>query len=316
MREKTRRQEIQVGLVSMGAIVLIIGGIVWGKGFGFSVNNRSLRFRFPNAAGIDVGTPVTLNGVRQGSVTALSTDATGVQVDALVETDVPLRADARARIEMAELTGGKRIELRPGTASRALASEAIIEGEVAGDPATLLSEAGVIAANASKLILRLDTTIGTINSILVETSVQRRVDNTLMNLEDASNAARGLVIDNRARINQTIASLNTLVAELHGLVGRTGPAVERTLATTELAAGDARRTIVAAEGTLRQADTLVRRLDSVVYAVKNGRGTTSMLLHDTAFAEELRATISSVRKFIDDTQRRGLNLNISLGRPN
>src|SRR5688500_15049811 len=262
MREKSRRQEIRVGLVTLGAIAALIGGIVWGKGLGFSVNNRPLRFRFPNAAGIDVGTPVTLNGVRQGSVTALETDATGVLVDALVETDVPLRADAAARIAMAELTGGKRVELRPGTATRELPRDAVINGDVAGDPAMLLSDAGAIAENASVLVLRLDTAVSSINAMLRDGSVQRRVDNTLINLEDASGEARNLVVENRARINQTIISLNSLVHELHGILSRTAPAVDRTLLSAEHAAGDARRTIVVAENTLRQADTLVRRLDS------------------------------------------------------
>jgi phospholipid/cholesterol/gamma-HCH transport system substrate-binding protein len=314
MRETSRRQEIRVGLVTLGAIAALIGGIVWGKGFGFSVSNRVLRFHFPNAAGVDVGTPVTLHGVRQGSVTKLTTDATGVLVDALVETDVPLHADTRARIEMAELTGGKRIELDPGTATADLRDGAVIDGKVAGDPAMLLSEAGAIATNASLLVLRLDTAVSAVNTMLRDGSIQRRVDNTLINLEDASGAARGHVGDNRARNNETIGAFKYVVRDLHAMINKTGPAVDRTLVSAEVAAGDARVAMGVAQNTLRQADTLVRRLDSVVWAVKNGHGTTAMLLNDTAFANDLRRTVESTRAFIEHSRKNGININFSLGR--
>jgi phospholipid/cholesterol/gamma-HCH transport system substrate-binding protein len=314
MRETSRRQEIRVGIVTLVAIAALVGGIIWGKGFGFSVDNRLLHFRFPNASGIDVGTPVTINGVRQGSVTAIETSTDGVLVDALVETDIPLHSDATARIEMAELTGGKRIELTPGTTSKPLARESTIEGEVSGDPAVLLSEAGAIAANTRQLVLSLDTAVDAVNRMLADGTIQRRVDNTLINLEDASGAARGLVVDNRARIDRTLISLNSSVEELRGLISRTGPAAERTLAGAERAADDARVAISSADATLRRADTLVARLDSVVYDVRHGRGTASMVLYDTAFANDLKETIDVTRAFIAQMKRNGVNINVSLGR--
>ena len=314
MRETSRRQEIRVGIVTIVAIAALVGGIIWGKGFGFSVNNRTLRLRFPNAAGVDVGTPVTLHGVRQGSVTFIDTELDGVIIEAIVETDVPLRSDASARIEMAELTGGKRIELIPGSASGQLASDAVIEGRIGGDATALLSEAGAIAADARRLVNRLDTALDAVNRMLADGQIQRRVDNTLINLEDASSAARGLVVDNRARIQQTITSLNSAVGEMRGLMSRMAPAAERTLGSAELAASDARRAIAVAESTLVHADMLVGRLDSLAHDVRHGRGAASMVLYDTAFAGELRRTVEVTRQFIEQTRKHGVNINISLGR--
>lgn len=314
MRETSRRQEITVGIVTIIAIAALVGGIIWGKGFGFSVNNRTLRFHFANAAGIDVGSPVTLNGVRQGSVTTVATDADGVLIEALVETKVPLRADAGARIEMAEITGGKRIELLPGSVSRPLASDAVIEGTISGDATVLLSEAGAIATDTRKLVQRLDTAMDAVNRMLADGAIQRRIDNTLINLEDASGAARGLVVDNRAQIDRTVASLNATMSDLRALFARSAPAVERTIETADLAAGDARVAIIGAQGTLRRADTLVMRLDSLVYDVRHGQGTASMVLYDTAFAGELKRTIEATHAFIEQMKRNGVNINFSLGR--
>lgn len=316
MREKSRRQEVTVGIVTLVALAALVGGIIWGKGFGFSVSNRTLRFRFPNAAGIDVGTPVTLNGVRQGSVTALETDVDGVVVDAIIETAIPLRSDATARIEMAELTGGKRIELSAGRASSRLADDAVIEGYVSGDPTVLLAEAGAIAADARLLVRRLDTAVGAVNLMLADGAIQRRVDNTLINLEDASGAARSLVVDNRARIAATIASLDATVRDLRGLIARMAPAAERTMVSAESAALDARTVIASADATLRQADRLVARLDSIAVDIRGGTGTVSMLLYDTSFAGELRRTLESTREFIEQTKRDGVDINIGLGRRN
>jgi phospholipid/cholesterol/gamma-HCH transport system substrate-binding protein len=314
MRETSRRQEITVGIVTIIAIAALVGGIIWGKGFGFSVSNRTLRFHFANAAGIDVGSPVTLNGVRQGSVTVVSTAADGVLVEALVETSVPLRSDASARIEMAELTGGKRIELIAGSSPRPLERDAVIEGTISGDATVLLSEAGAIATDARKLVLRLDTAVDAVNRMLADGAIQRRVDNTLINLEDASGAARGLVVDNRESINRTVVGLNATMQELRAILARTGPSAERTIQSAELAAADARLALSGAQGTLLRADTLVMRLDSLVYDVRHGSGTASMMLYDTTFAIELRRTIESTREFIEQMKRNGVNINFSLGR--
>jgi ABC-type transporter Mla subunit MlaD len=314
MRETSRGQEIRVGIVTIVALAALVGGIIWGKGFGFSVHNRTLRMRFATAAGLDAGAPVTIKGVRQGSVTSVVADADGVDIEALVETDVPLRRDARARIEMAELTGGKRIEIVPGSASEPLDPTATIPGEVSGDPTALLDQAGLIANDTRTLVLRLDTAVDAVNRMLADGSMQHRIDNTLINLEDASGAARGIVYDNRARINQTLVSLDATVRDLRGLLERTGPIAERTLAGAELASADVRRAIASTQGTLLRADTLVARLDSLVYDVRYGRGATSMLLYDTAFASELRRTIASTRRFIESSERNGVNINIGFGR--
>lgn len=314
MRQKTRGQEIRVGLVTLGAIAALVGGIIWGKGFGFSVTNRPLRFHFPNAAGIDVGSPVTLNGVRQGSVTRVETQSEGVIIDALVETQVPIRSDASARIEMAELTGGKRIALTPGASTRPLADDAIIEGRVAGDPAALLSDIGEITASARKLVIRLDTAIAAVNGILADGTVKLRVDNILTNVDEASGDARALVRDNRREIARTIEEVNRLVRSMDAMLKEAAPKVDRTLTSAELAAGDAQRAIATAEVMMTKASDLVDRLDRLTATMLEGDGAVSMMLRDSAFANDLRQTIAVTRAFIEQTKKHGVNINISLGR--
>lgn len=314
MRQSSRSQEIRVGIITIAAVVALVGAIVWGKGIGFGVERRPIHMRFADATGLEVGSPVTLNGVRQGVVTALHTNPDFVIVDASVDTRVPLHSDATARLEMGELTGGKRIALLPGHADELLARDDVIQGTVGVDPATLLADVGRIGGDARTAILRLDTSLAAVNAIVTDRTFRARIDNTLINLESASGSARSLVVDNRVLFDRTLRNVDQAAAELRALVLRTSPAVDRTVGGADDAIADVRRAVVVADLALRSADTLLRRLDTIAVDLRQGGGTASMLLYDTTFAHELRQTVNATRKLVEETRKKGFNLNIGFGR--
>jgi phospholipid/cholesterol/gamma-HCH transport system substrate-binding protein len=313
MTHSNRAQEIRVGIMSILAVIALVAGIIWGKGIGFNPSQQIVRMSFPDATGLEAGAAVTLNGVRKGSVTSVETDGSVVLIKAVVEPDVSLRRDATARIEIAEITGGKRIALVPGTSDAPFPVGSTIAGTVGPDPASLLNDVGAAGAEARVAVRRLDTSLAALNAIVTDPSFRRRVENTLLNLEDASGAARGIAVENRAVIERSLHNVDAAASELRSLVVRSGPGVDRTLLAAERATIDIRTAIGSAEVAIASADTLLKRLDSLAVDLRYGAGTTAMLLYDSTFAHELRETVFATRALIEETRRKGLNLNIGLG---
>lgn len=312
----SRSQEIRVGVVTVLALVILIGGIIWGKGIGsigVGSSERIIVMTFPSTPGLETGTPITLKGVRKGSVTALEVRENDVRVTGVITTNIPLRSDAIANLQILEVTGGKKIELVPGDSRELLADDAVIPGNVQGDFPTMLADAGEITARARIIMTRLDSTILVVNGMVGSPEFRRNLENTFSNLEESSNAARQIAVGNREVIERTIANLDAAVSELRGLVDRTRPAVDRTLIAAEGTMTDARTAIGHVDSTLYRVDTLLMRLDGIAMDIRQGQGAVSKLLYDEKFAAELEATLKAVRSLIRSVEREGLKTKINIG---
>ena len=314
MQSISRKQETRVGLISILAIVILIAAIVWAKGVGVGGSTRTISMNFPNASGIDVGSPITFKGVRKGVVTALDARPEGVLVTATVDSDLPVTTATTPQIQMAELTGGKKIELVTGPGNAAPLKEgAVMEGELQGDINELLATAGDMTKDVRRILAQVDTTMSAVNSLVTNQRLVQGIETSVLNLEEASGAARELVISNRAGIAATLTSLRQTTSELQGLLRRTAPAIESTVGASAAAIEDLRRIATAADISIRNADTLIARLDTIAYDVKNGDGTVSRLLYDRRLADELARTVSEARQLVQQIKRYGVNINVSLG---
>lgn len=315
-----RSQEIRVGVVTVLALAILIGGIIWGKGSaGLGIGGgrqRVVEMSFPSAPGIEAGTPITLKGVRKGNITGLDVRADEVRITGTFESDVPLRRDAVAYLQILEVTGGKKIELVPGDSPDLLPAGAVIPGTVQGDFSTMLADAGEISNRARSIMTRLDSVMIVVNSVVGTPRFRSNLEHTLSNLEESSNAARGIVVGNRAVIDRMIANLDAASTELRALVDRTRPVVDRTFATAEGTLTDARSTIGHIDSTLYRVDTLIARLDTVAFGIRHGNGAVSKLLYDPQFAAQLDSTLTAVRRLIRGVEEQGLKtkLNIGFGR--
>jgi phospholipid/cholesterol/gamma-HCH transport system substrate-binding protein len=309
----SRTQETRVGIVTVIALAVLIGGILWGKGFIVGVHQQVLKIDFPRANGVDVGAPITLYGVRKGSVTKVEVREGGVRITATVEPSVPLHPDTKATLQMTELTGGKSIELDPGKAPGELAEGTVITGTVKGDVADLLGTVDQIGKDAQIVLHRLDSALISVTDVISDPALRQGIKSTVVNLEQASASANQLVAANRPAINQTIRNLNELSGDLREIGKRADAGIERTLGTVDGISQDARIVITDAGSAVRRADSLVARLDRIVKEIEEGDGTLSMLIHNEQLAKDMQATISNVRQYLEEVQKNGVVLRHKIG---
>lgn len=112
------RENIAEALAGLVVLLLAAWFLVFalertGSGSG---GHYALMARFPNTAGISVGSDVRVSGLKVGSVTAqkLDTDSYQALVTLSVNNNVKLPLDTSAAITSEGLLGGSYIELIPG----------------------------------------------------------------------------------------------------------------------------------------------------------------------------------------------------------
>lgn len=161
-----KKNELKVGLVSIAAIILLIIGITLGRGFSVSVSNQTIKFRFPNSGGIQLTSPVVINGVKRGSVSYIKNDKGSVLIEASIDDISDLHDDATAKITILEITGGKKIEINPGNASKNFDINKEIPGVTAADLSDLVTLGGEMVYDMKFLLKKLDTVSTTLTRML------------------------------------------------------------------------------------------------------------------------------------------------------
>nr|MCU0329979.1 MlaD family protein [Candidatus Kapabacteria bacterium] len=135
--EASRRIEVRVGLVSIVAIVLLVVGILLGKGVSLSGTRQIVSVQLEHSGGLENGSPVVVNGVKRGLVTEVRNEQGGVVAIAEIDGISDLREDVSARVSILEITGGKKLEITPGTRGSYRVGT-VIPGTVAADIVSLV----------------------------------------------------------------------------------------------------------------------------------------------------------------------------------
>jgi phospholipid/cholesterol/gamma-HCH transport system substrate-binding protein len=307
-----RSTEIKVGVVSVLAILLFIAGIMLGRGCSVGVNHI-LTFRFPNSGGVEVGSPVTVDGVKRGSVTSVENSNGEVLVTATVSKVDDLHEDASAVITMLEITGGKKISIDPGVASQQLDPSRVITGRNAADIGDLLEVVDKIGDSADKVIRRADTLVGTINAALADGKIVSDARQSIEKLNELLTSANTLVSNNKAALQETINDVHDLVAQLRRTVDKNAPAVDSIVTKLDVALTNANKTIASVDKIAGNANTLIDEVNGLVQDIKKGNGFVSKVIYDEKFSNRLDSTVNKLKGFLDKIDENGVNVNLRLG---
>ncbi|MCS7176489.1 MAG: MlaD family protein [Candidatus Kapabacteria bacterium] len=304
-----QRLELKVGLITLGAIALFLLGITWARGVRVGGAERELRIRFPQAAGLEVGAPVFVNGVRQGSVVGIELQGATVLVDVRLAGNVRLARDASARIGLQELTGGRKIDIFPGTASEALPPGAEIPGTAAPDVAELLVTLGRLSEELQRFTARLDTAVAR----LLTTEAQQQLRQTIADVAVTARLLREFSERYRETLGQGVEDVTAIAAELRELLSRNRLAVESTLANLQQLSAAAGRTLGNADTLIAELRSTSARLAALLDRLSEGRSIASRLLYDEEFARQADSALALIRSFLGQIQQHGVNVNVRLG---
>jgi phospholipid/cholesterol/gamma-HCH transport system substrate-binding protein len=310
--EVTRSTEIKVGIVSLLAILLLVGGIMIGRGVNLSVNKQVINVALPTSGGLDNGSPVVVNGVKRGMVVDVRNDGNGVVAAVEIDRIDDLHADATARVTILEITGGKKVEIFPGSSGRFDASQPM-KGIVAPDITDLVIGIGDVSGDAKSLIRRLDTVLASLTAMLADSTVVRDVRTLASNGAELVTDMKSFFRENRASLDETVASLRSLSAEVRTAVKNNEPKLTQLLDKLDRTADDAAATLKRADGAIIKADTLLLAATDVLTAIRDNDGTVHRLIYDSTFVTRLDTTMRSLDAFVRMVRKHGVNVNIGVG---
>jgi paraquat-inducible protein B len=122
------RKELLIGLFSLIAIILFIGGVLWIKGKDIWGRERIIRAKFTDATGIQPGVYVYFRGVKVGEVKRVKIIPYGVMVEFSVQKEISIPSDSKVYAESRGLFEDKILFLVPGLSSQTLGKDMVLEG--------------------------------------------------------------------------------------------------------------------------------------------------------------------------------------------
>lgn len=275
-----QKNEIRVGLTVIIGLALLLYGFATFKDWSVGADEYQLVLRFPASAGLEVGDQVTINGVQAGKVETVSLRDGGVEVRARIEAGVEVKRDARAVIQMLELMGGKKIEIRQGSAGPALAAGEMLTGTVDPDIAGALGLLGDLQGNVRDIGTQADSLLRGLNAVVGDQAFIASLKEAVANLHAVSGDLRAYVSRNSRNLDVLTTNMVTLSSRVDTMLAELRPAVNGSLRKTDRVLGNA--------------DSLVTELRGIAAEIRDSRGLVHSVLHDTTLVRRLDAMLLKV----------------------
>lgn len=279
------RDTIFVGVVVFVAFAVVLWTVFFLRGYLSRQDKVSYSAAYEQVGLLKVGDNVTLAGVPVGRVQSITLEGRQAVVRFTVFAEIPLTVNSRALIDASDVFGEAYLQLdipegepvQPG---------ARITGELAPGLRDLIKEGVTVVQRSNLLLADARTLVNRIDSLLgPESSLVRTLDNVERITENSREFSERFD-SYGSLLEQTMASLDSAAVGIRGAV--------------DSSAGDV--TIV-----LNSLESASSRLDTLLAAVEQGRGTLGRLMQDERLYEDLRATTLETRLLIREIREHPAN---------
>jgi phospholipid/cholesterol/gamma-HCH transport system substrate-binding protein len=311
--DKTRNAEIRVGIVSIIGLLVLIGGIYLGKGIVITPAAKMLEIRLPSSGGLESGAPVVINGVKRGAVTRVRPDNGSVLVDAGIDDYSDLKEDASAVVTILEITGGKKVEILPGSSEKPLNPDKEMRGRVAADISGLITQVGDVSGDLVMLLRRLDTISASITQLLADGTLSANIKSMTADGAVLVRDAREWMHTNRQDLTASVRDIRVTIADLKDAVKKNEPKISSVLDKLDRSLSDLEGTISKADRTVIDVDSLVLNINTIVNEIRTNGGLIHSIVYDTTFKRRFDSLVYNLRVFVNESRKNGVNVNVGIG---
>jgi phospholipid/cholesterol/gamma-HCH transport system substrate-binding protein len=284
-----RTIELRVGIVVAIAAIILFLGIIWIKEYRFNVERYKYGVLFPNVGALGVGDPVTVLGVKKGTVESIILSGGDVLVTFNLTTDVKLKKDAKFTVMNIGLMGERFVDVSPGHSSELLDLSKPVEGFYDTGIPEVMGMAGQMLDEIRRLVAHLEGIFGTEWS-------QESFRETIKDLRKLSGDLVTLLDRNKDKLEKTATDLSYTSSELKVLVERNKEKLQSSV--DNFTSSSARL------------DTITTTLSSLSVSLKNltqkiesGEGTFGKLVNDSTLYNDLRKTTNNLDELVTDIKK-------------
>jgi phospholipid/cholesterol/gamma-HCH transport system substrate-binding protein len=323
--------ELKIGLMTVAALLIAATLILalGGEG-GFFWQRYNVKVKFPNAAGVQIGSPVRVAGVTAGSVVNINFVGAEVEMDLELRDDYQerVRTTSVATIGSVSLLGEGAVDISATTTGTPIPDGGYVA--TGGIPAQLAD----VTAQANKGITELTALIadiragkGTVGKLMTDeqlyaelrqfTAAAREVTEGL----SQGKGTLGQLLNNPESARQLEASLknlNAMTAKINSGEGSIGKLINDPAFAQNLSEVTANfRTLTSGlnegQGTMGQLmrnDVLYKRLEGVTtnleqltLRLNSGQGTMGQLMNDKQLYDNMNRTVTEMQQLLADIRK-------------
>jgi len=284
-----RTIELRVGIVVAIAAIILFLGIIWIKEYRFNVERYKYGVLFPNVGALGVGDPVTVLGVKKGTVESIILSGGDVLVTFNLTTDVKLKKDAKFTVMNIGLMGERFVDVSPGHSPELLDLSKPVEGFYDTGIPEVMGMAGQMLDEIRRLVAHLEGIFGTEWS-------QESFRKTIKDLRKLSGDLVTLLDRNKDKLEKTATDLSYTSSELKVLVERNKEKLQSSVDnfTTSSAKLDTITTTLS---------SLSISLKNLTQKIESGQGTFGKLVNDSTLYNDLRKTTNNLDELVTDIKK-------------
>jgi phospholipid/cholesterol/gamma-HCH transport system substrate-binding protein len=208
-----RKTEIRVGLTVLLGVIILLWILGWAKNFSLTPTENTVKVKFNNTSGLEIGDPVTVNGVRKGFVEDLRIDGEIVIVTLKVDNSIHLKEDARFAVSMLDLMGGKKVEISPGNSQTEIDYNKLQQGLFYADVPQVMSMIGTFQEDFTSTISDIRITLTSLNNYLTDQQLNNDIKSSMSNLSEVTKKLNILIDENRNSLKQLTSNSAELTEE-------------------------------------------------------------------------------------------------------
>lgn len=302
MSEK-KFSEIKVGVFVSIAAIIVLATLFWAKGFIINKDKIELKTYFKNVSGLNVGDPVTVNGVRKGKVLSFDLEGDSVLVELTLEKSVKIKKDYKIEIAMLELMGGKQILISPGVGNEEIDYEKPLIGETGSDITAMMKNLNEVTQDVKGILKKfdktvedLDVTINNVNDVVGDKNLHYNLKNTLSNLNVASKHLNLLLVENRSSFKDITGKVGKTVDNVNDILDENGPQVKSTFKDIQTLT--------------TRIDTLISSINTIVGDIQMQKGSVGKFMYDDKVYENLNKSLLEIEKLSKKIRKDGIKINL------
>jgi len=277
-----RKTEIKVGITVLIAIIIFLFVFGWAKNITFNSNRKILIIDFNSVAGLEIGDPATINGVRKGYVDNIKVKGSVVEVFINMNPDVTIYDDARFYIMMLDLMGGKKIEINPGNSLIEIDYGIKHKGELLGDIASAMAVLGSVQTDLIEVIKEVKISLVSVNSHLTNPKFNEDLSSSIENLSLLTANLNSLIAENRKEINKLLNKSTELTKSVNDFIDTNKDSLQLTISSM-------RQTLKSSQLILNKMNTLIEQTDKS----ENNLG---KMLNDPIFWDDLKTSMNQLKE--------------------
>jgi len=272
--------ELKVGIAVLTSLAMVIGGIMWGKGYRLNAKRYEVSVLFTNTGGLEKGANVMANGVVKGRVHSIDFQQGFVRVEARLDDDVVLFDDFIATIESPTMMAGQVLSFHTGKSGRRLTNYIDLNGTNPMSMSETMEKIKDFAGRIETTLNRLDSVLIDAHAVMGDTANQQNLAKLMTNAAGVAEQSNDMLRDNREKLDQSLSDLRIAMANARELTESLNNRSDGTLAKVDSA-------LTELTGVAGEVRTLVANLNSP-------EGSVGKIIHDDEFYQRLNATLQEV----------------------